>query len=90
MRSLLILAATLAAFPALAHSELRSSSPANGARLAAPPAAIVLNFNEPVQVTATRLFREGGAELALPRPRAADSVRALQLAAPEMQPGLPP
>ena len=54
--------------PALAHSELRLSSPAQGARLATPPAELVLGFNEGVQVTAVRLHRAEGGEIALARP----------------------
>lgn len=53
---------------ALAHSELRSSTPAEGARLAAPPAEFLLRFNEPVQVTALRLLDAGGQALPLQRP----------------------
>jgi methionine-rich copper-binding protein CopC len=87
LRLLFACAPLLAATPALAHSELRSSSPASGARLAGPPAALVLNFNEPVQVTATRLYREGGGEIELPRPRATESVRVHQVAAPTLAPG---
>jgi methionine-rich copper-binding protein CopC len=82
-----IAVSSLMAGAALAHSELRNSTPANGARLSSSPAAIVLNFNEPVQVTATRLYRDNGAEITLPRPRAADSVRSLQTAAPPLEPG---
>lgn len=36
----------LAAAPAYAHDELKSSSPADGATLAAPPAQVVLTFEE--------------------------------------------
>jgi methionine-rich copper-binding protein CopC len=61
----LILAAL--AGPAIAHSELRRSSPANGEVLAAAPAAIDLAFNEKVQVTAIRLYAEGGAEIPVER-----------------------
>ncbi|ALG15475.1 copper resistance CopC family protein [Kibdelosporangium phytohabitans] len=38
------------AVPALAHTELKSSNPAKGAALAAPPAQIQLTFSEAVQV----------------------------------------
>jgi methionine-rich copper-binding protein CopC len=58
----------LAATPALAHSELRRSTPANGARLAAPPERIELTFNEPAQVTTLRLRGPDGAEIRLPEP----------------------
>lgn len=77
----------LAASPSHAHSELRAASPANGATLSAPPAAIDLQFNESVQVTALRLFREGGAEVAIGRPRALDSVRSYRQPLPALEPG---
>jgi methionine-rich copper-binding protein CopC len=60
---------------ARAHSELRRSVPAPGAVLAQAPERIELVFNERVQLTALRLHRSGGEEIALPRRtiRAADS-----------------
>jgi methionine-rich copper-binding protein CopC len=64
---------------AAAHSELRGSEPAEGARLAAPPTALVLRFNEPVQVTTLRLLDANGAPVALRRgtePRPAPLARA--------------
>jgi methionine-rich copper-binding protein CopC len=87
LRALSVMAALAAATTVQAHSELRGSTPANGAQLQASPPAIVLNFNELVQVTAARLYREGGAEVALPRPRAADSVRMHQAVPPQLEPG---
>jgi methionine-rich copper-binding protein CopC len=81
----------LAAAPAFAHSELRSATPSNGARLAASPEAINLAFNERVQVTAIRLFRDdaaaGGVEVRLERPRAAEQVREHRSALPRLEPG---
>jgi copper resistance protein C len=38
-----------AALPAVAHTELIGSSPADGATLTTPPAAVLLEFSEPVQ-----------------------------------------
>lgn len=72
---------------ARAHSELRGSEPADGARLAAPPAELVLRFNERVQLTALTLRDAAGREtrVALPRdttPRAEE-----RLAAPTLAPG---
>ena len=63
LAALLILAPSIA----LAHSELRGSSPAEGARLTAPPAEILLRFNEPVQVTFLRLQDVAGQPLPLRR-----------------------
>lgn len=53
---------------ALAHSELRGSTPAEGARLTDPPSEILLRFNEPVQVTFLRLLDAAGQPIALRRP----------------------
>jgi methionine-rich copper-binding protein CopC len=52
-----------------AHSELRASEPANGARLTASPSALELRFNEKVQVTAVRLFDASGKEVPVTRDR---------------------
>ena len=38
-----------AALPAVAHTELIGSSPADGATLTTPPAEVLLEFSEPVQ-----------------------------------------
>ena len=54
---------------AAAHSLLLGSDPAEGAVLASPPAAITLRFNEPVRLTAIRLFEADGTEWPLQRPR---------------------
>lgn len=53
---------------ARAHSELRATSPADGARGPAP-AELRLRFNEAAQVTLWRLRDGSGAELPLARPR---------------------
>jgi copper transport protein len=84
---LLAICSIAATAPAFAHSELTSSAPASGAKFDAPPAAIELVFNERVQITALRLFREGGAEVALPRPRAAESVTRLTTPLPPLPAG---
>ena len=52
-----------------AHSLLLGSDPAAGAALPGPPAAITLRFNEPVRLTAIRLFEADGTEWPLERPR---------------------
>ncbi len=64
---LLLLALLLGSLPAAAHSELRRSVPATGAVLIHAPEQIELHFNERVQLTALRLYREGGEEVSLPR-----------------------
>lgn len=83
----MLAALLLLPLPARAHSELRTSEPANGARLAASPSEFVLRFNEAVQVTAVTLHDAAGREtrVALPRdttPRAVE-----RLAAPPLAPG---
>jgi methionine-rich copper-binding protein CopC len=88
LRLALAAAALLAGAPAaLAHSELRTSQPAEGARLALPPATIELRFNEPVQLTALALVDAAGrrTRIALPAdttPRAVE-----RLPAPPLAPG---
>lgn len=52
-----------------AHSLLLASTPAEGAALAEAPAEILLRFNEPVRLTALRLFAADNAEWPLRRPR---------------------
>ena len=72
---------------ALAHSELRRSLPVPGAVLTAPPERFELHFNERVQVTAFRLFREGGAEILFPGRRAIREAEAEMIPAPPLEPG---
>ena len=68
MRRLVLFAVLLGAVgSAWAHSELRRSVPAASAVLEQPPDRIELYFNERVQLTALRLHRVGGDEIALPR-----------------------
>lgn len=64
------LAFLLNAGAAWPHASLVSSMPADGAGLPAPPAAAVLQFDEPVSVLAVRLLDDTGAALELGTPRA--------------------
>lgn len=57
------------AAPAVAHSLLVGSNPGEGAILRAAPGQIALRFNEPVQLTALRLFAADNTEWPLRRPR---------------------
>lgn len=84
-RAVLALPGLALAAPTLAHSELRRSVPASGAVLDRAPERIELQFNERVQLTALRLRRVGGEEVALPR-------RSIREAASEtvVLPPLPP
>lgn len=59
------LLAALAAGMAVAHTKLASSVPAAGATLERAPAEIVLEFREPVQLTAVTLTNDAPMERAL-------------------------
>lgn len=67
MSRLLALLLLLAPGLAAAHSELRGSTPAEGARLTTAPAEFILRFNEPVQVTFLRLLGPTEQPIALRR-----------------------
>ncbi len=60
------LALALCAGEAWAHAALVETTPGDGARLAAPPAEVVLRFNEPVTPITVRLLDASGAPAALP------------------------
>ena len=84
--AVLLLPLLLASLPAAAHSELRQSLPAAGAVLMQAPEQIELLFNERVQVTALRLYREGGEEISLPRRSIRTTSREI-IALPPLPPG---
>ena len=84
--AVLLLPLLLASLPAAAHSELRRSVPAAGAVLMQAPEQIELYFNERVQLTARRLFRDGSEEISLPR-RAIRSATTEIIALPPLPPG---
>jgi methionine-rich copper-binding protein CopC len=73
---------------ARAHSELRSSVPANGARLASAPTEITLRFHENAQVTAIRLFAPDGTEVPVRRDRSLPSQPEHKAGLPVLAPGL--
>lgn len=81
------LIAALAAAPARAHSELRRSSPAHGAVLAAPPATVELFFNERVQLTALRLRGPDGRDIPLPDRHRIREAQEESLRLPPLGPG---
>jgi len=87
MRAIALVLLLALAGPAAAHSELRASVPATGARLAAAPDGAVLTFNEAVQVTAFRLFRASGEEVALTRAGAIATAPEFRIALPALAPG---
>ena len=84
--AVLLLPLLFASLPAAAHSELRQSVPAAGAVLVHAPEQIELHFNERVQVTALRLFREAGEEVLLPRRSIRTTSREI-IALPPLPPG---
>src|SRR4051812_42481634 len=47
---------------ALAHTHLKSASPADGATVATSPAEFVLTFAEAVRLTALTIQKDGGAD----------------------------
>jgi copper transport protein len=57
------------AAPAVAHSLLLGSDPGEGTVLRAAPGQVTLRFNEPVQLTALRLFAADTTEWPLRRMR---------------------
>jgi methionine-rich copper-binding protein CopC len=79
--------ASLVSRAAKAHSELRRSFPANGALLDRPPDRLDLAFNDRVQLTGLRLFRDGGGELRWPEPRAIRDTESESIRFPELEPG---
>jgi methionine-rich copper-binding protein CopC len=85
-RAVLLLPLLMVAYPARAHSELHQSSPAAGAVLHEAPTQIELHFKERVQLTALRLYREGGDEIPLPR-RPIRAATQENIALPPLAPG---
>lgn len=68
-RGALLAPALLLPHAAAAHSQLRGSTPAEGATLAEAPAELILRFNEPVQLTALRLLAADNTDVPLRRTR---------------------
>jgi methionine-rich copper-binding protein CopC len=83
----LIVAALAWVGGARAHSTLRRSSPAHGARFSGPPEAFELEFDEPAQLTAFRLFAEGGAEIPVARDPSLPARAFHRIAAPRLGAG---
>ena len=64
-----MIAAVLGASPAAAHSELVSSAPADGSAQSAPPAQVVLTFNEIISDAGLQVVAQGpSGSVALPAP----------------------
>lgn len=81
-----LLAVVAVAAPVAAHSELRSSVPVAGEQLDCAPVQIELEFNEGVQLTALRLYRGDGDEIALPRRSIREASRET-IGLPPLEPG---
>jgi methionine-rich copper-binding protein CopC len=75
------------ALVAQAHSELRSSVPAAGARLGVSPPRIELRFNEPVQLTALRLVDAHQATIRLHRETGMEARADATAVLPPLAPG---
>lgn len=88
-RRSLLAALTVPAFagPVAAHSELRASAPASGARLSQAPESVDLTFNEPVQVTALRLYGADGREIPVVRTRELRTTTRYSARLPALDPG---
>ncbi len=81
------LALALGAGDAWAHAALVETIPADGARLEAPPAEVVLRFNEPVTPTAVRLLDASGAPTALRAAPTADGSEIRVAVPPDLRAG---
>src|SRR5262245_41495460 len=68
--------------PASAHASLVRAEPADGAVMAAPPAALVLTFNEPVAPLIMRLIGPDGEPVALGAPVSENATVTLPVPAP--------
>ena len=71
---------------AQAHAHLRSSVPADGSVLSAPPAQVVLDFSEPARLTAAWIQRRGAARRKLER-LLQESAASIALMVPALRPG---
>ncbi|MGI5507065.1 copper resistance CopC family protein [Lentzea sp. CA-135723] len=73
---LALLAATALVVPAQAHAELKSSNPASGATLPAPPSTVELVFNESIQLpdgAAVTVTGPDGAKVPVTKVQAVDA-----------------
>lgn len=85
-RTLLALAAALAAASAGAHTDIQRTAPADGAALAAAPETLVLEFNEPVRLTAVTVRGADGVAHEID-PLPGGFAARFEVAAPELAPG---
>lgn len=71
---------------AQAHAHLRSSLPADGSVLSAPPAQVVLDFSEPARLTAAWIQRSGGPRKKI-EPLPQQSAASVAVTVPALKPG---
>jgi methionine-rich copper-binding protein CopC len=71
---------------AQAHAHLRSSVPADGSVLTAPPPQIVLDFSEPARLTTAWIQRSGGPRRTV-EPLPQQSAASVALTVPALKPG---
>lgn len=83
---LLTLIGALASVSAAAHTELSSTAPADGDELSAAPDELVLEFSEPVTLTAVRVRADDGTEHEVESLPGDESER-FAVTAPELAPG---
>jgi methionine-rich copper-binding protein CopC len=89
MKTLLLATMTLAilaAKPALAHTELSQTVPADHAMIAAAPEDVQLKFSEPVRLTALSIQRDGTPKQSL-GPLPADTIANFTVALPSLDDG---
>lgn len=82
----LIALAAGAAQTAFAHAELSESAPANCAMLESAPEDVILNFSEPVRLTALSVQQDGAAKQSL-GPLPAEATEQFVVAAPALEDG---
>lgn len=87
LSSLVVIALTIGAGPALAHSKKEGSAPADGSVLSAPPAAIEMTFDMPMRITLITLSDEDGTALELTRSDAMQPVTAFSATPPDLGSG---
>lgn len=85
-----LVAIALGVSPAAAHSFLAGTQPAGGARLAASPPSVSLQFSEQLTDGATQLTirRDGADEVDVPAPTLESASRVVRTHLPDLDPGI--
>jgi len=79
--TVLLALTTFAAASAMAHTELASTAPADGAMIAAAPENVQLTFSEPVRLTALSIQKDGDRKQSL-GPLPAETIATFSVALP--------